>query len=516
TLLSQIRAEIREEFRTSSGPSDAGGNPPPITIHTWLERFNKQKPHSFEKAPAPVDAENWISHMEKIFDVMGCEDAFKTRLAVYKFEGNALAWWKAYKQAKDVDAWLITMTWADFKKSKNFHRLDHEFHLAHSVEFFDDHPQQLGRSLLVSRPNRLYARARSEDGRLFHTPLIPPKQKMNPSLNPNTDQWEESLDIDDSDLRPTPVLRPCNNHHKRRHTTQTQTLISSQNSNSDNSAEKPVRIIPGPAGIIQAAKLRKIADIREGDEECVMATQDYIRKVVEDPEEDEDFKRGPWVVAVIKSATPNALGDMTVTLKDPKGTISGTIHHKVLTEAEFGKGICAGSALILHNVSVFSPKPSAHYLNITKRNLVKVFYKDGGSSQKQTLIVDTAPGSGRGTQMSGCAFSLERGAEGFSDAIRRNTDNNNQSMHIDDEQENVNPVSSIGQQCSKASNEGTNQNILTDEEMLTIADAIENSENVTRPTDGIKNGQPTVSASLPLWTDEQLDELLDADFDDLP
>nr|GFB96166.1 hypothetical protein [Tanacetum cinerariifolium] len=86
TLLPQIRTDIREEFRTSSGPSDAGGNPPPITIHTWLERFNKQKPHSFEKATTPVDAENWISHMEKIFDVMGCKDAFKTRLAVYKFE----------------------------------------------------------------------------------------------------------------------------------------------------------------------------------------------------------------------------------------------------------------------------------------------------------------------------------------------------------------------------------------------------------------------------------------------
>nr|GEX36174.1 RNA-directed DNA polymerase, eukaryota [Tanacetum cinerariifolium] len=76
TLLLQIRAEIREEFPTSSGPSDA----------------------------APVDAENWISHMEKIFDVIGCEDAFKTRLTVYKFESNALAWWKAYKQAKGGDA----------------------------------------------------------------------------------------------------------------------------------------------------------------------------------------------------------------------------------------------------------------------------------------------------------------------------------------------------------------------------------------------------------------------------
>nr|GFC44135.1 hypothetical protein [Tanacetum cinerariifolium] len=48
-----IRAEISEEFRTGSEPSDSGGNPPPVTIHTWLERFNKQKPCSFEKATAP-------------------------------------------------------------------------------------------------------------------------------------------------------------------------------------------------------------------------------------------------------------------------------------------------------------------------------------------------------------------------------------------------------------------------------------------------------------------------------
>nr|GFB56557.1 hypothetical protein [Tanacetum cinerariifolium] len=54
--------------------------------------------------------------MEKIFDVIGCEDAFKTRLVVYKFKGDALAWWKAYKQAKGGDVWLITVTWAEFKE----------------------------------------------------------------------------------------------------------------------------------------------------------------------------------------------------------------------------------------------------------------------------------------------------------------------------------------------------------------------------------------------------------------
>nr|GFA51896.1 hypothetical protein [Tanacetum cinerariifolium] len=89
----------------------------PTGYYSYLvERFNKQKPRSFEKATAPVDAENWISHMVKIFDVIGCEDAFMTRLAVYKFEGNALSWWKAYKQAKGGDAWLITVTWVEFKK----------------------------------------------------------------------------------------------------------------------------------------------------------------------------------------------------------------------------------------------------------------------------------------------------------------------------------------------------------------------------------------------------------------
>nr|GFC38595.1 hypothetical protein [Tanacetum cinerariifolium] len=56
TLLPQIRVEIREEFRTGSGTSGSGGNPLLVTIHTWLECFNKKKPRLFEKATTPVDA----------------------------------------------------------------------------------------------------------------------------------------------------------------------------------------------------------------------------------------------------------------------------------------------------------------------------------------------------------------------------------------------------------------------------------------------------------------------------
>ncbi|GKD58376.1 transposase, MuDR, MULE transposase domain protein [Tanacetum coccineum] len=82
------------------------------------------------------------------------------------------------------------------------------------------------------------------------------------------------------------------------------------------------------------------------------------------------------VVAIVKSCSLNALGDLNVTLKDLSGTVPGTIHYKVLDVSSYEKDITVGAAMILANVSVFTPKPSKHYLNITKRNVVEVFRKD--------------------------------------------------------------------------------------------------------------------------------------------
>nr|GEY98338.1 hypothetical protein [Tanacetum cinerariifolium] len=47
----------------------------------------------------PPTIHTWIAHIEKLFEVLGCADEFKARLASYKFEGDALNWWKAFKQA---------------------------------------------------------------------------------------------------------------------------------------------------------------------------------------------------------------------------------------------------------------------------------------------------------------------------------------------------------------------------------------------------------------------------------
>ncbi|GJY56156.1 transposase, MuDR, MULE transposase domain protein [Tanacetum coccineum] len=200
------------------------------------------------------------------------------------------------------------------------------------------------------------------------------------------------LDIDDSDLHLTPVLRPSS-------CTRVEPSPSTPNL---------VRIIPGPAGIVQVVKLLKQRDILLGLDGAVLSTQKYMKKVVEDVGEDEDFKSGSWisvtdyvkanggtvsgcledinnflingkldqVVAIVKSCSPNVLGDLIVTMKNLLGTIPETIHHKVIGEGGYGKDITVGVALILAIVSVFTPKPSMHYLNITMRNAVKVFRKD--------------------------------------------------------------------------------------------------------------------------------------------
>ncbi|PWA66408.1 hypothetical protein CTI12_AA327640 [Artemisia annua] len=52
----------------SNGSGGSGGGNPPENIHTWLERFNKQKSRSFSVVTSPDDAEHWIAHMEKIFE----------------------------------------------------------------------------------------------------------------------------------------------------------------------------------------------------------------------------------------------------------------------------------------------------------------------------------------------------------------------------------------------------------------------------------------------------------------
>ncbi|GJY30616.1 hypothetical protein Tco_0414111 [Tanacetum coccineum] len=243
---------------------------------------------------------------------------------------------------------------------------------------------------------------------------------MDYNFNNENEPWEFSLDIDDFDLHLTPVVRSSSSTHVEPspYTPNPITIIlgpagivqlsSSTRVEPSPSTSNPFKIIPGHAGIVQQAKLLKERDILLGWDKAIMSTQEYMQKVVEDVDEDEDFNSEAWVnatnyvnafggtitgclrdidnflkkekleqvVAIVKSCSPNILGDLNVTLKDLSGTIPGTIHYKVLDVGSYGKDITVGADMILANVSVFTPKPSQHYLNITMRNVIEVFRKD--------------------------------------------------------------------------------------------------------------------------------------------
>nr|GEV51276.1 hypothetical protein [Tanacetum cinerariifolium] len=189
---------------------------------------------------------------------------------------------------------------------------------------------------------------------------------MDSNFNNDNEPWELSLDIDDSDLYLTSVLRPSGStRFKPTPSTQNTAWIipgptgTVQQATPSGYCPNPVRIIPGPAGIVQQANMLKEKVFILSSDRALMSTQEYMQKVVEDVAEDDDFNSGAWV-----SATNYVIAN--------GGSVTG-LHHKVIGEGGYGNDITVGAALILAHVLVFSPKPSMHYLNITMRNVVKVF-----------------------------------------------------------------------------------------------------------------------------------------------
>ncbi|GJZ79359.1 hypothetical protein Tco_0644196 [Tanacetum coccineum] len=156
---------------------------------------------------------------------------------------------------------------------------------------------------------------------------------MDSNFTNENDPWEYNLDIDDSDLHLTLVLRSSSSAHVEPspYTPNPVTIIPGpagvvQLSNSicvepSSSTLNPVRIIPGPACLVQRAKLLKENDVDFNSGVWVSATS-YVNAFGGTitgclGDIDNFLKKGKieQVVAIVMSCSPNALGDLNVTLK---------------------------------------------------------------------------------------------------------------------------------------------------------------------------------------------------------
>ncbi|XP_062086532.1 uncharacterized protein LOC133792641 [Humulus lupulus] len=80
-------------------------------MESLYERFRKQHPPVFEGSTDPLDAQDWKSSLEDIFEFMQLSHREKVSYAAHTLKKDAKIWWEVVKQTREVNQ----MTWAEFE-----------------------------------------------------------------------------------------------------------------------------------------------------------------------------------------------------------------------------------------------------------------------------------------------------------------------------------------------------------------------------------------------------------------
>ncbi|XP_058757900.1 uncharacterized protein LOC131631138 [Vicia villosa] len=75
-----------------------------------LEKFQSNKPPTFEGTHDPDAAQKWLKSIEKIFRVMGCNEAQKVQFSTHMLDGEAEDWWDNSRQRLEAAGSAITWT----------------------------------------------------------------------------------------------------------------------------------------------------------------------------------------------------------------------------------------------------------------------------------------------------------------------------------------------------------------------------------------------------------------------
>lgn len=85
--------EKRDEVKREEGDNSN-------LITKVLREFSKSNPSFFTSSHNPIDTQNEINQIDKIFGIMQCTYEHKVSLVVFKLQGEAEYWWKGVKYSK--------------------------------------------------------------------------------------------------------------------------------------------------------------------------------------------------------------------------------------------------------------------------------------------------------------------------------------------------------------------------------------------------------------------------------
>ncbi|XP_077245553.1 uncharacterized protein LOC143889989 [Tasmannia lanceolata] len=115
-LRSQVQSQAASQEALRSIAANLAVHQPredPTKLH---RQFRDYHPPEFTGVGDPMVADSWILSVERIFDVMACDDEQKIRLASFLFTGEAGVWWRTTVQNYPT---ATTETWSQFKTRFN-------------------------------------------------------------------------------------------------------------------------------------------------------------------------------------------------------------------------------------------------------------------------------------------------------------------------------------------------------------------------------------------------------------
>ncbi|XP_058003995.1 uncharacterized protein LOC131180660 [Hevea brasiliensis] len=113
----------------------------------------------FKGTVDPLEAEQWLERMDRVFKKLQCTDALKFEYAVSLLQGDAYEWWKTIPNSLMEPP---VLTWGDFLR---------EFRQKYVLDTYFD--MKLQEFLSLRQGDRIIAEYERELSRLSHSCLIP-------------------------------------------------------------------------------------------------------------------------------------------------------------------------------------------------------------------------------------------------------------------------------------------------------------------------------------------------------
>ena len=107
-LLSQFNQAMARVEHVGAQPPQQRNN------MALVDQFMRQRPPVFSGCTDPIKVEEWLASMEKIFEVLQCDEQEKYRITIYRLVGEANQWWEETKGTRAPEE-VQAIDWEVFK-----------------------------------------------------------------------------------------------------------------------------------------------------------------------------------------------------------------------------------------------------------------------------------------------------------------------------------------------------------------------------------------------------------------